>query len=208
MAIVLLFTLGCQATYYKIWEKLGKEKRDLLLSDVNAVKTQQQETAEHFKDALTRLQEAYGKKNTKLQAMYDRIKSDDERAHSEAEALNKRVERMNTTARDLFREWESELNTFTNREFKAKSKANLQRARKSFEALSQSLDKSTARMKPLLSRLHETTLFLKHNLNAQSLGAMKNESKAIEQNLDALLKQMNASIQEADEFLSVLKEEE
>lgn len=208
MVTSLLFVGGCRSTYYKIWEKLGKEKRDLLVSDVNAVKKSQEETSEHFRDALTRLHDAYGKPNTKLQTYYEKLKSDDERAREQAAALEKRIERMNTTANDLFREWEGEIKEFTDADFKAKSRANLERSQVRFKALSQSLKQSTNRMKPLLARLHETTIFLKHNLNAQSLGGLKGEKKDIERSLEELERQMKASQREADEFLNTIADVE
>jgi ElaB/YqjD/DUF883 family membrane-anchored ribosome-binding protein len=137
--------------------------------------------------------------------VYDKLKSDNERAHEEAADLEKRIARMNTTASDLFEEWEEEIGGFTNADFRTKSRANLQRTRQRFEALSRSLEKSSKRMRPILTRLNETTIFLKHNLNAQSLGAMKQESQAIERGLEALLAQMNTSIREADSFLDTLQ---
>jgi len=207
LSLALLLT-GCSSTYYKIWEKLGREKRDLLVSHVGAVKEEQAESTEQIKDALTRLQESYGKPDTKLQAFYDRLKADDTEAQEKAKTLRSRIDRMNTTARDLFKEWEKEIEEFSNPEYKSKSRANLDRSKTRFQALSNALKQSTSRMKPLLTRLHETTIFLKHNLNAQSLGTLKKEGREIERSLEALLKQINTAQKEADDFLNTISNEE
>lgn len=36
LLVALLFTAGCQTTYYAVWEKMGKEKRHLLKDNLNA----------------------------------------------------------------------------------------------------------------------------------------------------------------------------
>jgi hypothetical protein len=44
-------------------------------------------------------------------------------------------------------------------------------------------------------------LYLKHNLNARAVGALKNEVSDIESDVNRLIADMNASVREAEEFL-------
>jgi hypothetical protein len=48
-------------------------------------------------------------------------------------------------------------------------------------------------------------LALKHQLNARAIGSIKGELASVERELDALLKDMNQSIQEASRFLNTLE---
>jgi hypothetical protein len=44
-------------------------------------------------------------------------------------------------------------------------------------------------------------------LNAQAIASLKNELVAVEGNIDALIKDLNASIQEADSFVAAMEKE-
>ncbi|MEA3470453.1 MAG: DUF2959 family protein, partial [Thermodesulfobacteriota bacterium] len=73
----LTFVLaGCQTTYYKVWEKLGKEKRHLLRDNVKKASEEQKEATEQFKDALTRMKEMYGFEGGELEDVYKKLKAD------------------------------------------------------------------------------------------------------------------------------------
>ena len=47
-------------------------------------------------------------------------------------------------------------------------------------------------------------LYLKHNLNAQAVSSIKNEFGLIRADINSLIREMNASIAEADKFVSSL----
>jgi hypothetical protein len=45
---------------------------------------------------------------------------------------------------------------------------------------------------------------LKHNLNAQAIASLKGELVSVEGNINSLIKDLNASIQEADSFIAAM----
>jgi hypothetical protein len=57
------------------------------------------------------------------------------------------------------------------------------------------------RMDPVLERLNDYVLYLKHNLNAQAVGALGAEMGRIEADVDVLIRDIERSIQAADTFL-------
>ena len=57
------------------------------------------------------------------------------------------------------------------------------------------------RMDPVLRRLNDYVLYLKHNLNAQAVGALGAEMGRIEADVDALVRDIERSNQAADNFL-------
>ena len=59
-------------------------------------------------------------------------------------------------------------------------------------------------MTPILARLKDQAMFLKHNLNAQAIGALKGEVVSIEGDIQKLIAEMNTSISRADEFIKGL----
>jgi len=208
LGIILLVAAGtgCQSTYYKTMEMFGKEKRDLLKNRVQEARDEQQKTAEQFKDALTRLRELYGSSGTDLEKMYDRLKTEYEAAESRAGAVKTRIEKMEAVARDLFKEWEAEIATIESANLKSDSRAKLRDTQAKFDALDNSMKRAEASLQPVLKQFRDQTLYLKHNLNAQALGALKNEANDIEREVKRLIDEMNASIKQADSFIQGLKQ--
>jgi hypothetical protein len=101
--LLLCFALlGCSTAYYSVWEKLGKEKRDLLVSHISRARDQQKETSETFMDALTRLQEAYGTSGSDLEKAYATLKDRTARSDKSAEELRSRVARAYKTRAGYF----------------------------------------------------------------------------------------------------------
>jgi hypothetical protein len=56
----------------------------------------------------------------------------------------------------------------------------------------------------VLSQFCDQVLYLKHNLNAAAIGSLRGTADTIQGDLQRLLKQMNASIAEADKFVQTL----
>jgi hypothetical protein len=204
----LVLACACSSAYYSVWEKLGKEKRDLLVSHISRARDQQKETSETFKDALTRLQEAYGRSGSDLEKAYQALKDRTERSDKSASELRSRIARAEKTASDLFSEWEGEIGTLNSEDFKRRSREKLERTRSRFAVVARSMHDAEMRMEPVLAQLHDYTTFMKHNLNAQSLGALQKEKTSIERDTARLIKDMQAAIDEAGRFLETMKDDE
>jgi chromosome segregation ATPase len=195
---------GCQSVYYATMEKFGVEKRDLLKSSVEKARNSQNEAATQFKDALTRLREMYAVNAGDLEKQYDKLKGDYADAESSAEAVRKRIRDMDQVASDLFAEWEKEIGEFTNPTYASNSRRQLNETRAKYQQLAVSLKAAEASMQPVLGQLKEQVLYLKHNLNAAAIGALRGEATRIETDITRLIDQMNSSIQQADEFIKTL----
>jgi hypothetical protein len=60
-------------------------------------------------------------------------------------------------------------------------------------------------MDPVLSKLGDQVLFLKHNLNAQAIGSLKGEETRIQGEISSLISEVNKSIAAADQFIKKLE---
>ena len=196
---------GCQTTYYAVWEKLGKEKRHLLRDNVEAASEEQKEASETFKDVLTRMKEMYGFQGGDLEEVYENLRADYEESEERANAVHKRVAMVEQIAADLFREWQGEINEMKSQKLKSQSAQSLREAKRQYAKLHDTMVKAESRMDPVLAQLKDNILYLKHNLNAQSIGALKKEAGSIQVEIDRLIKDMQASIAEADTFLKTFK---
>jgi hypothetical protein len=204
LAIVLFFTVGCRTTYYKTMERFGVYKRDILKENVEEARDEQKKAAEQFKDALTRLREMYQINGGDLEKMYDRLQRDFDRSQFRATAVKERIGKVETVASDLFKEWEQEIQAMENSRLAANSREKLRSTREKYESLHTAMKRAEASMDPVLAQFKDQVLYLKHNLNAQAIGALKGETLDIEQEIQRLIRDMNSSIEQADAFIQGL----
>ena len=203
-AAFLVIGFGCQTTYYKGWELFGKEKRHLLKDNVEKARDEQEKASEQFKDALTRVKEIYGFEGGDLEDFYNKLSDDYSACERRAEAVEERIDTVEEIASDLFNEWENEIDDISNAQLKAKSRQSLEDTKVRYARLSDAMVKARDRMQPALTHLQDYVLYLKHNLNAQAIGALKREVDDIEVEVAALIRDMSKSIEEADQFLKTL----
>jgi len=184
-----------------MWEGLGKEKRHLLRDEVEQAREDQAEASQEFKDALTRVKELTGFRGGELENVYLQLKDDYEDCTRRAEVIDERIGNVEQIAADLFAEWETEIGQMTNATFRNSSRQSLARTRERYNQLHRAMVQARGRMDPVLTRLNDYVLYLKHNLNAQAVGALGSEMGRIEADVDVLIRDIERSIQAADTFL-------
>ena len=204
-ALLVLLVAGCQTAYYSFWETLGKEKRHLLKQEVQKATEEQEQATQQFKDVLTRMKEMYGFKGGDLEQFYNKLKADYEESEERAEAVRKRIDNVEQIASDLFKEWEKEISELSNPNLKAKSSSSLRSTKERYVRLHKAMNRAEESMDPVLKKLKDYVLYLKHNLNAQAVGALKQEVGDIETEVKKLIGDMGKSIKEAEEFLSAFE---
>jgi hypothetical protein len=205
--LVLAFlSTGCKSTYYTAWEQLGKHKRDLLKDNVEAAREDQKEAAEQFKDALTRLKELYNFEGGDLEKMYNQLKSDYDQSVSKANAVKGRMQKVEQISADLFKEWENEIASISNSKLQSSSRSKLRETQSRYQSLHSAMERAERSMEPVLAQFKDQVLYLKHNLNARAIGALKGETLDIEREVQQLIKDMNTAISQADAFIKTLTE--
>ena len=197
--------LGCQTAYYATMEKFGVHKRDILKDNVEEARDEQQKAAEQFKDALTRLRELYNIGGGDLEKTYDRLKADFDKSEARANAVRQRIAKVETVATDLFKEWEKEIGEMENSQLALQSREKLRATNEKYEALHATMKRAELSMEPVLKQFRDQVLYLKHNLNAQAIGALKGETVNIEKEIQQLIADMNVSIRQADDFIKGLQ---
>lgn len=200
----LLFFIACSQIKYSAWETLGVEKRDLFKREVKSVKEHQKESVESFQDALTRLKEVYDFEGGDLEKNYKKLNSAYEKSKQDAEAVSEDIKELNKVAVDLFKEWENEISEISSKDLKRKSKQQLKETKTKYEDLHKKLVSSEKKMGPVLSKLKDQVLYLKHNLNSQAIAGLKTEGNRIQDDIEKLMKEMTASSKEAEELIKEL----
>ncbi len=206
--MLMVLTSGCQTLYNTTLEKVfGMEKRKIFKKSVEDVNANQKKAQETFKDSITKLKELYNFNGGNLEVIYNKLKSSHDASQSQADKVHDRISNMDGVAKSMFSEWENEIRTFANPAFAENSRRQLSETKTRYAQLIKSVRESEASMKPVLKQLSDHVLYLKHNLNASSIGALKGESTSIQTQIESLIQHMNGSIREADVFIqSLLKE--
>ena len=205
-AIVLLAVSGlsCQTAYYETMEKFGYHKRDLLVRDVEKARDAQQEAKEQFKSALDRFTKTLDIQGGELQEKYEALNKEYERSEDKANSVRKRVASVEDVSEALFTEWNAELKEYSSSTLRKKSQEQLTQTRAQYAQLIKAMKRAEAKMDPVLAKFKDQVLFLKHNLNAQAIASLKGELASVEGNINSLIKDLNASIQEADSFIAAM----
>lgn len=196
---------GCTSAYYGAMEQVGRDKRDILKSRIEAGREDQQEAQEQFKTTYQRFQELTGYAGGELESVYDRVAAEYERSEARAEDVRERIESIERVAEDLFAEWRQELGTMQSAGMKAESKRLLAETETRYARLIAAMKKAESKMPPVLTAFRDQVLFLKHNLNARAVASLSGTLGELEGDVDRLIRDIDASIRETDRFLATLE---
>lgn len=204
---VMFFTGGCQSIYYGAMEKIGYHKRDLMVSNVEKARDAQQDAKEQFKSALDRFTKTLNIKGGELQEKYDVLNAEYEESTAKAQAVRDRIASVEDVSTALFEEWENELKEYSSDSLRQNSRKKLNHTRTQYAQLIKAMKRAETTMDPVLATFKDQVLFLKHNLNAQTIASLKSELSTVENNVASLIKEMESSIKEADSFISIMAKE-
>lgn len=204
IAAALAFA-GCSNMYYGALEQVGIHKRELLVDRVESAQESQEEAKEQFEDALEAFRATVKVDGGELEQRYDKLKDQFEDCEARAKAVRDRIAAVEDVAESLFREWESELGEYSRDDLRRASETQLRETRREYNRLIAAMTRAEAKMDPVLTAFSDQVLFLKHNLNARAIASLKNEVTSVERDVAALIEEMNAAIQEAETFISQMK---
>lgn len=204
-AALAALTAACSSVYYDTMERFGYEKRDILVDRVEDSREAQEEAREQFESALEQFIAATDFEGGDLEAVYRSLKSEFEDSEDKAEEVSERIDKVDQVAADLFAEWEAELGQYTDPNLRQTSAERLDTTRSRYARLIQALRQAEKRIDPVLDAFRDRVLYLKHNLNAQAIASLRSDREAIESDIQNLIREMNASIEEANRFIEEMR---
>jgi len=203
-ALIPLLIAGCSSIYYNAMETLGVEKRDILVDRVEGARDAQEDAQEQFRDALEQFQALVGYDGGDLEKLYDRLTDEYDDSVGRADAVREQIASVRKVGGDLFREWEEEINEYTDANLRRKSENQMRETRRRYDQLVDKMDRAADRMDPVLATMKDHVLFLKHNLNARALGSLEETAESLERDVNRLIRDMEASIAEANKFIATV----
>jgi DNA-binding ferritin-like protein len=211
LSIFLLFLLlsmlltSCQRAYYGAMEKMGIHKRDIMVERVKKARDSQAEAKEQFKSALAQFNHVLNVKEGELQQKYETLSKEYEESEEKADDVSERIRKVEDVSEALFEEWQEEISQYHSDKLKQDSEKKLQKTKEHYKELISVMKQAEKKIHPVLIAFHDQVLYLKHNLNTQAITSLKEEVTSMEGDIDILIKDMEASIQEADSFIQSLQ---
>ena len=202
---LLMIPLGlsaCDTIYMATMDKMGYAKRDILSSRVKSARDAQEDAKKDIQSTLEQFGNVVSYQGGDLEATYKKLSSEDS-----AETVRTRIRDVESVADALFSEWETELGQYSSADLRRKSEAKLTQPRARYKEMLGAMNRAEQRIDPVLKPLRDQVLYLKHNLNARALAAMKGELVKVDAQVDRLVREMNRSIAEADKFIQAMEKE-
>lgn len=196
---------ACQSTYYSAWEKLGVEKRDILVDRVEDARDSQTAAQEQFSSALAEFSALINFDGGELEDVYDNLKGQYDDSKSAATAVTKRIDKVESVAEALFAEWKAELDLYTNANLQRDSQNKLRNTKRQYTNMLKAMRKVENSMPPVLDALQNNVLYLKHNLNASAVGALEGELGVIRKDVNRLVSEMNEAIKQSNAFIQSMQ---
>jgi hypothetical protein len=201
-----LFFGGCSKAYYGAMEKVGIHKRDILVDRVEGARDAQSEAQEQFKSALEQFGAVVHIKDSNLKKAYEKLNAEYEDSEKAAQKVSDRIDAVESVAGALFDEWEDELKLYKSSDMRESSKRKLQDTQTRYREMLASMHRAEKSMDPVLRSFRDNVLFLKHNLNAQAIGSLREEFSTLKGEIDGLIQNMNESIKTSNKFIADIKQ--
>lgn len=203
-----MFSLtACSSMYYGGLEKIGIPKREVMVYRVEKARDTQEETKEQFKSALEQFTVLTNFKGGNLEATYNKLNSEYEDSARKAEEVRQRISDIEDVSDALFREWEDELNQYSNTSLKRNSQQKLTATKAHYKQLITAMKRAESKIEPVLSVFKDQVLYLKHNLNAQAIASLKGQLGLVQSDVSTLITAMEKSIQEANAFIKTMEKQ-
>ncbi|WP_347275390.1 DUF2959 family protein [Candidatus Kuenenia sp.] len=199
---VLLNFSGCQTTYYKTMERVGYHKRDMFANRVKDARNILEETEEQFKSALVESRSFSDAEGSTYEQKHNMLNKEYERCRDKSLLVSAHIKSIEKVAEAFFNEWEMELEHYVSNSFRQGSQEKLTQKKSQYEHLINSMKYIERKMDPVLINFRDQVLYLKHNINTQSIVSLQKELAQLEDEILSLIKEMEISIGIADSFIN------
>ncbi len=205
LLVLAVLATGCSTVKYEALEQVGIYKRDILVDRVEDARDSQSETREELLAAYEELNLLIGEDGGELERQYKRLNRKVERSRDAIADLDDHLAAIDKVSADLFEEWREELGQYSSQSLRRDQEQKLRESQTQFASLRQRMQVARDRVDPVMAVLNDNVLYLKHSLNAQALDALRGEATALEGKVDALIRDMQAAIDEADAFIQRMR---
>lgn len=187
------------------YDTFYQEPRDVLVTRVESARDVQIETAEEFKSALEKFKAVTHFEAGDLEKKFNSLNSAFEKSEDAAKKVSSRIDRVTAASNNLLEEWREELEDYHDSAIRQRANQQFDETREHADKMIAAMRKAEQKTKPVLAAFRDQVLFVKHNLNMQAISSLAQENDIIEQDVSALIREMEASIAEAESFIKNIR---
>ena len=140
-----------------------------------------------------------------LEDIYNCLSDEYEASEDAANEIRDRIDSVEDVAEDLFAEWETELDQYSNANLRRDSERQLRDTQRRYERLMSAMRRAEQTIDPVLASLKDNTLYLKHNLNARAIASLKGELSTVNRDVENLIGAMQSAINESNAFIEDMR---
>lgn len=208
LSMSVIFILSCEQAYYPTVHVVGQNKRTQVVNKIKTVRDAGENAKKQFDVTMKKFSYAVSSsKKGKAKANYKTLEEAIRKSAATAAKFKKKVEDAEKTAKTFFKEWEGELQLYTNEELRRASEKKMDGTRKQCYQVVHSMKNAETKIKPAITGLNDYILLLKHNLGSYSATSINGELSDVMGKIAALIKAMGDSISDADTFIDRLNRE-
>ncbi len=174
---------------------------------VVAARDEQGEAKEQFANALEQFKSVVNFEGGNLEAMYNRLNDSYEASADQAQEVRDKIVSVRRVGTELFAEWDGEVEEISDSDLRGRSRKLFDETKANYDEMLSRMDAAAASMDPVLTKFRDRVLFIKSNLNAQAIASLKGTEVELATDIEELIKEMEASIREADEFIAEIQSE-
>ena len=201
LLFLLLTTSACSSMYYATMESFGMQKRHILVDRVEEARDDQEEAKEQFKTTLQRFKELSNFDGGDLEDTYEELNAHYEECVEKAETVTERIDSIEEVSEDMIAEWQEELDEFDNPDYRRDSEKQMKATELQAKKMVAAMRAAEYGMRPVLKAFKDEVLRLKHALNTKAIASLQGNVLEIENDVNALILEMERSIAEANEFI-------
>ncbi len=201
---VLTLVPACSSMYYGMMENFGVEKREILADRVVEGRDEQEEAKEQFVSALEAFKAVASFDGGELEAVYEQLNTEYERCVDKADDVTGRIQSIESVAEALFEEWEEDNALISDPDLRRGDAKRRDDTMDRYDQLIAAMKKAESKMQPVLVKFRDQVLYLKGALNAQAIASLQDDALEIQSDVDALIAEMETSINEANAFIETL----
>lgn len=198
---------GCSSAYYGAMEKIGIDKREIMVDRVEAARDSQAAAKEQFLTALEKFKQVVAFEGGDLERRYEELNAALQKSEARADAVHERIRAVEDVSDALFDEWRAELKQYANADLRRRSQQKYDVAKQRYSELLIAMKRAESRLEPALVPLRDQVLFMKHNLNAKAIAGLDDELVRVEADVDRLVRDMDAAIAKAETFIATLRDD-
>jgi hypothetical protein len=173
LVIISLGLSVCDTVYIATMDQMSYATHNILGNRVKSVRDAQEEAKKDIQRALEQFGKVVSDQGGDLEATYKTFNSELHSSEDGAETVRTRTRDGESIAVALFSEWENELGQYSSADLRRKNDAKLTQAKARDKDMLGAMNRAERRIDPILRPLRDQVLYLKHNLNAWALAAIK-----------------------------------